>query len=202
MTKNPAAPSVVPRPSSSSTGCGTAAGRGTASPTLGAGRYGCAVTLPGQGRAPGDPTFRGHCEHLDRVLAGILGDVVLVGHSYSGALLTEVGDAPNVRALIFVSAFRLEPGESVASVNDAEAGSEAGVDDIRLVGAYLVIGREAARPPSTATAHGRGGERCRAAYPRRVGTRAAVVRARPGGQSHRISSCAPWTGRVRRRSSA
>lgn len=103
------------------------------------------VTLPGRGRALGDPTFRGHCDHLVDALARIPGDVVLVGHSYSGALLTEVGDAPNVRAMIYVSAFCLEPGESVASVNDAEAGSQAGKDDIRQIGDYLVIGPETAR---------------------------------------------------------
>jgi pimeloyl-ACP methyl ester carboxylesterase len=103
------------------------------------------VTLPGKDRAPGDPTFRGHCDHLVRVLASIPGDVVLVGHSYSGALLTEVGAAPNVRAMVFVSAFCLEPGESVASVGDAEPGSQAGKDDIRRVGDHLVIDPETAR---------------------------------------------------------
>ncbi len=103
------------------------------------------VTLPGEDRAPGDPTFRGHCDHLEQVLAGVPGDVVLVGHSYSGALLGEVGGASNVRAMVFVSAFCLEPGESVASVNDAEAGSQAGRDDIRLVGDHLVIAPETAR---------------------------------------------------------
>ncbi|MGI5347283.1 alpha/beta fold hydrolase [Streptomyces sp. CA-250714] len=103
------------------------------------------VTLPGKDRAPGDPTFRGHCDHLVQVLADIPGDVVLVGHSYSGALLTEVGAAPGVRAMVYVSGFALQPGESVASVNDAEAGSQAGADDIRLVGDYLVIDPEVAQ---------------------------------------------------------
>ncbi|TVT60932.1 alpha/beta hydrolase [Amycolatopsis rhizosphaerae] len=103
------------------------------------------VTLPGRDRAPGDPTFRGHCDHLTEVLAGVPGDVVLVGHSYAGALLTEVGAAANVRALVYVSAFCLEPGESVASVNDAKAGSQAGKDDIRQVGDFLVIDPETAR---------------------------------------------------------
>lgn len=108
--------------------------------------YPCvSVTLPGKDRAPGDPTFRGHCDHLLRVLGNISGDVVLVGHSYSGALLTEVGDATGVRAMVYVSAFCLEPGESVASVNDAEAGPQAGKDDIRQVGDYLVIDPETAR---------------------------------------------------------
>ncbi|WP_406300810.1 alpha/beta hydrolase (plasmid) [Embleya sp. NBC_00888] len=103
------------------------------------------VTLPGKDRAPGDPTFRGHCDHLVQVLADMPDDVVLVGHSYSGAVLGEAGGAPNVRAMVFVSAFALEPGESVASVNDAKAGSQAGVNDIRRVGDYLVIDPEIAR---------------------------------------------------------
>lgn len=134
------------------------------------------VTLPGKDRAPGDPTFRGHCAHLVEVLAAIPGDVVLVAHSYSGALLAEVGAAPNVRAMVFVSAFCLEPGESVASVNDAEAGSQAGVNDIRLEGEYLVIDPETARnafygdcTPEDATS---AVERL---TPEHAGTRTAVV---------------------------
>ncbi|MGI5130026.1 alpha/beta fold hydrolase [Pseudonocardia sp. CA-107938] len=135
-----------------------------------------AVTLPGTDRAAGDPTFRGHCAHLTEVLAGIDGDVVLVGHSYSGALLTEVGDAPNVRAMVFVSAFLLEPGESVASVNDAEAGSEAGVGDIDLVDDQLIIAKATAEaafyndcsPEDAASAAAR-------LTPEHVSTRTAVV---------------------------
>ncbi|MBP8532266.1 alpha/beta fold hydrolase [Streptomyces sp. MK37H] len=134
------------------------------------------VTLPGKDRAPGDPTFRGHCDHLAQLLADIPDDVVLVGHSYSGALLGEVGGAPNVRAMVFVSAFALEPGESVASVNDAQAGSQAGANEIRRVGDYLVIDPEIARngfyhdctPTDTANAVGR-------LTPEHVGTRAAVI---------------------------
>ncbi|WP_051791109.1 alpha/beta fold hydrolase [Amycolatopsis jejuensis] len=103
------------------------------------------VTLPGKDRAPGDVTFRGHCDHLARTLAEIPGDVVLVGHSYGGAVLTQAGAAPNVRGMIFVGAFALLPGESVASINDAEAGSEAGADDIVSDGEYLVIAPETAR---------------------------------------------------------
>ena len=134
------------------------------------------VTLPGKDRAQGDPTFRGHCDHLARVLTDVPGDVVLVGHSYSGALLTEIGDAPNVRAMVFVSAFCLNPGESVASVNDAAAGSQAGKDDIRQVGDYLVIDPETARhafyhdcTPADATSA------VEHLTPEHVGTREAVV---------------------------
>lgn len=134
------------------------------------------ITLPGKDRAPGDPTFRGHCEHLVRVLADVPGDVVLVGHSYSGALLSEVGAAPNVRAMVFVSAFCLEPGESVASVNDAETGSQAGRDDIRQLGDYLVIDQETARHAfyhDCAPADGT--DAAERLTPEHAGTRVAVV---------------------------
>ncbi|GAA3545661.1 alpha/beta hydrolase [Amycolatopsis ultiminotia] len=103
------------------------------------------VTLPGKDRAPGDFTFRGHCDQLSRILAEIPGDVVLVGHSYGGALLTEVGAAPRVRALVYLSAFCLEPGESVSAANDAVPGSQLGEDTIRLVEGYLVVDPETAR---------------------------------------------------------
>jgi pimeloyl-ACP methyl ester carboxylesterase len=134
------------------------------------------VTFPGRDRAPGDETFTGHCDHLTRVLVDVPDDVVLVGHSYGGAVLTEAGDAANVRAMVFVSAFCLEPGESVASINDAEAGSEAGAEDIRQVGDYLVIGQDTARtafyhdcePADAARAAGR-------LTPEHVSTRTTVV---------------------------
>jgi pimeloyl-ACP methyl ester carboxylesterase len=41
-------------------------------------------------------------------------DVVLVGHSYGGAVITEAaGDATNVAHLVYVAAFALDAGESV-----------------------------------------------------------------------------------------
>jgi pimeloyl-ACP methyl ester carboxylesterase len=41
------------------------------------------------------------------------GDVVLVGHSYGGAVITEAGNDPKVKALAYESAFALDEGESV-----------------------------------------------------------------------------------------
>lgn len=41
------------------------------------------------------------------------GPVVLVGHSYGGAIITEAGDHPNVKALVYVAAFVLDAGESL-----------------------------------------------------------------------------------------
>src|SRR5215216_1566402 len=39
--------------------------------------------------------------------------VVLVGHSYGGAVITEAGNHPNVAALVYIAAFAPDKGESV-----------------------------------------------------------------------------------------
>jgi pimeloyl-ACP methyl ester carboxylesterase len=39
--------------------------------------------------------------------------VILVGHSYGGAVITEAGNDPNVAALVYIAAFAPDAGESV-----------------------------------------------------------------------------------------
>ena len=39
--------------------------------------------------------------------------VILVGHSYGGAVITEAGNDPNVAALVYIAAFTPDKGESV-----------------------------------------------------------------------------------------
>ena len=39
--------------------------------------------------------------------------VILVGHSYGGAVITEAGNNPNVAALVYIAAFAPDEGESV-----------------------------------------------------------------------------------------
>ena len=45
------------------------------------------------------------------------GPVVLVGHSYGGAVITEAGNDPKVVGLVFVAAFAPGDGESVTSIS-------------------------------------------------------------------------------------
>jgi len=45
------------------------------------------------------------------------GPVLLVGHSYGGAVLSEAGNLPNVIGLVYVAAFAPDAGESLASVS-------------------------------------------------------------------------------------
>jgi pimeloyl-ACP methyl ester carboxylesterase len=47
-----------------------------------------------------------------RILDLQTGPVILVGHSYGGALITEAGDDPKVKALVYVSALQPDAGES------------------------------------------------------------------------------------------
>ncbi len=51
-----------------------------------------------------------------RAIAASSGEVVLVGHSYGGVVITEAGTDPKVSALVYVAAFAPDAGESVASV--------------------------------------------------------------------------------------
>src|ERR1700677_334163 len=70
-------------------------------------------------RAPMNP-LRGlatDAEAIRRYTTTIEGPIVLVGHSYGGAVISQAGPAvKDVRALVFLSAFALDEGESCASV--------------------------------------------------------------------------------------
>jgi len=48
-----------------------------------------------------------------RVVAAQSGPVVLVGHSYGGAVITEAGNDPKVASLVYIAAFAPDAGESV-----------------------------------------------------------------------------------------
>jgi pimeloyl-ACP methyl ester carboxylesterase len=51
-----------------------------------------------------------------RAIASAKGDVILVGHSYGGVVVSEAGTDPKVKGLVYVAAFAPDTGESVASL--------------------------------------------------------------------------------------
>ncbi|HEV3019310.1 MAG TPA: alpha/beta hydrolase [Burkholderiaceae bacterium] len=51
-----------------------------------------------------------------QVIAAQTRPVVLVGHSYGGAVITEAGNDPKVAALVYIAAFAPDKGESVSSL--------------------------------------------------------------------------------------
>ena len=54
------------------------------------------------------------------------GKTVLVGHSWAGVVITEAGDDPKVSALVYVSAFAPDVGESLASLAKSGPTTEGG----------------------------------------------------------------------------
>jgi len=51
-----------------------------------------------------------------RAIAAQNGPVILVGHSYGGAVITEAGNDPKVAGLVYIAAFAPDKGESVSSL--------------------------------------------------------------------------------------
>ncbi len=70
---------------------------------------------------------RADSEYLAGVLDGLPGDLVLVGHSYGGMLIANAATGiDRVKALVFVSAFAPEAGESAAELAGRFEGSTLG----------------------------------------------------------------------------
>ena len=75
-----------------------------------------AVDLPGHGDDPEPFTdLHGDAARVRSVLDDVGRPVVLLGHSYGGAVVTEAGDHPGVRHLVFLAALAVDSGESCAS---------------------------------------------------------------------------------------
>lgn len=70
---------------------------------------------------------------LSDLVRSIDGPVVLVGHSYGGALLSNVpADAGDIQGLVFVAGFALNPGESCADASSLTPGGTLGPTLVRV----------------------------------------------------------------------
>lgn len=61
-------------------------------------------------------SLQGDVATTKRAIDEVSGPVVLVGHSYGGAVITEAGTHPKVERLVYVTAFAPDRGESVNSL--------------------------------------------------------------------------------------
>jgi pimeloyl-ACP methyl ester carboxylesterase len=88
--------------------------------------------------------------YLSGVLATIPGPKVLVGHSYGGALVSELADTPGVKSLVYVAAFIPQAGETLGALNSQFPGSELGPDTTTVIsypgGVDLALKPETAGP--------------------------------------------------------
>ena len=74
-----------------------------------------------------------------RIIDAQDGPVLLVGHSYGGAVITEAGNNPKVSALMYVAAFAPDAGESAGSLGKPY-GATPGVTELRpLADGFLVL---------------------------------------------------------------
>lgn len=55
-------------------------------------------------------------ERTRKMVAQVAGPVLLVGHSYGGAVISVAGNAPNVAGLVYIAAFAPDAGESPGSL--------------------------------------------------------------------------------------
>lgn len=87
-----------------------------------------AIDLPGHGKDPGPFTdLHGDAARVAAALDSLT-EVVLLGHSYGGAVITEAGGHPAVRHLVYLSGLALDEGETcqAAAVDEAADLSHAG----------------------------------------------------------------------------
>ncbi|WP_316742077.1 alpha/beta hydrolase [Streptomyces sp. MK7] len=68
--------------------------------------------------APAVPnrSLLGDSAYIASIVRGIPGPVVLVGHSYGGAVITLAGAEDNVTALVYLAGYALEEGESLGEL--------------------------------------------------------------------------------------
>lgn len=114
-----------------------------------------AIDLPGHGASIlpfGD--LHADAQYVVDVVASLATPVVLVGHSYGGAVITEAahrlgsGPTSRVRHLVYLAAFCLDAGESVMDIARHESGGqvELGAAMIAIDGGLSVLDPEKAAP--------------------------------------------------------
>src|SRR5260370_17712961 len=94
-----------------------------------------AVQLPLTSREDDVATVR-------RAIALVEGSAVLVGHSYGGVVITEAGNDPKVKALVYVAAFAPDAGESAGSLGAGAAPSPMGAEIRPDAQGFLSLTRE------------------------------------------------------------
>ena len=68
---------------------------------------------------PPETSYSDDVKYTKAAVDAMNGPVILVGHSYGGSIISESGNDPNVKGLVYIAAFALDEGESCASIEQA-----------------------------------------------------------------------------------
>jgi pimeloyl-ACP methyl ester carboxylesterase len=69
------------------------------------------------------------------------GDVILIGHSWGGFVITNAGDDPHVKALVYVAAYAPDQGETVPSVSEKAPATQL-TNFVRNTDGYLTLSKD------------------------------------------------------------
>lgn len=75
----------------------------------------------------------------ERAIAKAKHPVILVGHSYGGSVITEAGNDPKVRSLVYLAAFAPDAGESVAKLAETKVPGEPGAPLLPAKDGFLIV---------------------------------------------------------------
>ena len=84
-------------------------------------------------------TLDGDAEATRQVIARAKHPVVLVGHSYGGAVITQAGDDPKVTSLVYIAAYAPDVGESVFDVGSKPHPGEDGAPLLPPKDGFLLV---------------------------------------------------------------
>jgi pimeloyl-ACP methyl ester carboxylesterase len=83
-------------------------------------------------------SLKGDVEATARVIAQAKHPVVLAGHSYGGMVITEAGNNPKVKSLVYLAAYAPDTGETVVSLSKPVPG-EPGAPLLPPSNGYLLV---------------------------------------------------------------
>jgi len=84
-------------------------------------------------------TLDGDVETTREVIRKAGKPVILVGHSYGGAVITEAGSDPKVRKLVYIAAFAPDVGESVYELATRPTPGEAGAPLLPPSAGFILV---------------------------------------------------------------
>jgi pimeloyl-ACP methyl ester carboxylesterase len=105
------------------------------------GKSAIAIDLPGHGDDPGSlGDLHSDAAALTEVLDAVDEPVLLVGHSYGGAVITEAGVHPSVKRLVYICALAIDRDETCATAVVEEAAKlELSFDEMPDLGAGIQV---------------------------------------------------------------